>query len=69
MPTLIYFPADYVEIRNTIKKSMPEIPTFTAHRTAKKILLDLISLGIVAENSLCDKEGAGSSRRKGSGIE
>ena len=41
-------------IRNTIKNSMPEIPTFTAHRTAKQILLDLISLGMVAENSLCD---------------
>ncbi len=56
-------------IRNTIKNSMPEIPTFTAHRTAKQILLDLISLGMVAENSLCDKGDAGSSRGKGSGIE
>jgi hypothetical protein len=56
-------------IRNSIKKSMPEIPPFTAHRTAKQILLDLISLGMVAENSLCDNEDAGSSRRKRSGIE
>jgi hypothetical protein len=56
-------------IRNSIKKSMPEIPPFTAHRTAKQILLDLISLGMVAENSLCDNEDVGSSPRKRSGIE
>ena len=56
-------------IRNSIKKSMPEIPTFTAHRTAKQILLDLISLGMVAENSLYNNEVGGSSLRKGSGIE
>jgi hypothetical protein len=56
-------------IRNSIKKSMPEIPTFRAHGVAKNILLDLTSLGMVAENSLCDNEGAGSSPRKGSGIE
>ena len=56
-------------IRNSLKKSMPEVPPFTAHRMAKIILLDLISLGMVAENSLCDNEDAGSSRRKGRGIE
>ena len=56
-------------IRNTIKKSMPEIPPFTAHRMAKQILFDLISLGMVAENSLNDDEETGLSRRKGSGIE
>jgi hypothetical protein len=56
-------------IRNSIKKSMPEIPPFTAHRTARQILCDLISLGMVAENSLCDSEDAGSSQRRGSGIE
>ncbi len=56
-------------IRDSIKKSMREIPTFTAHRLAKQILHDLTSMGMVAENYLCDNEDAGSSRRKGSGIE
>jgi hypothetical protein len=56
-------------IRNSIKMSMPEVPTFTAHRAAKQILSDLISLGMVAENSLNDDEDTGLRRRKGSGIE
>jgi len=38
-------------IRNTIVKSMPEIPAFTAHRIAKQILHDLTSRGMVAENA------------------
>jgi len=41
-------------IRNSIKKSMPEIPTFTAHRVAKQIVLDLATLGLLAENSSGD---------------
>jgi hypothetical protein len=40
-----------------------------SHRTAKQILLDLISLEMVAENSLRDNPDAGSSRRRGSGID
>jgi hypothetical protein len=38
-------------IRRSIKNSMPEMPTFTAHRMAKQIILDLASLGLLAENS------------------
>jgi hypothetical protein len=45
-------------IRNAIKKSMPEIPTFRAHRMAKQIVLDLTSLGMLAQNSSRDN-GAG----------
>ena len=41
-------------IRRSIKNSMPEMPTFTAHRMAKQIILDLASLGLLAENSSGD---------------
>jgi len=41
-------------IRNSIKKSMPEVPMFTAHRAAKQIVLDLSALGLLAENSSGD---------------
>jgi len=44
-------------IRNSIKKSMPEMPTFTAHRMAKQIALDLASLGILAEIPSSDNGG------------
>src|SRR6202040_1636333 len=41
-------------IRRSIKNSMPEIPTFTAHRVATQIVLDLTGLGLLAENSSRD---------------
>jgi hypothetical protein len=41
-------------IRRSIKNSMPEIPTFTAHRVARQIVLDLTALGLLAENSSGD---------------
>src|ERR1700687_4187149 len=40
-----------IAIRSSIKNSMPEIPTFTAHRVARQIVLDLTALGLLAENS------------------
>jgi hypothetical protein len=41
-------------IRRSIKNSMPEIQTFTAHRVARQIALDLTALGLLAENSSGD---------------
>src|SRR5258705_4947792 len=41
-------------IRNSIKKSVPEMPTFTAHRVATQIVLDLTALGLLAENFSAD---------------
>jgi hypothetical protein len=43
-----------IAIRSSIKNSMPEIPTFTAHRVARQIALDLTALGLPAENSSGD---------------
>jgi hypothetical protein len=40
-----------VAIRISIKNSMPELPTFTAHRVARQIVLDLVALGLLAENN------------------
>jgi hypothetical protein len=41
-------------IRISIKNSMPELPTFTAHRVARQIVLDLTVLGLLTENSSGD---------------
>src|ERR1043166_79125 len=43
-----------IAIRNSIKKSMPEVATFTAHGVARQIVLDLSALGLLAENSSGD---------------
>jgi hypothetical protein len=40
-----------IAIRSSIKNSMPELPTFTAHRVARQIVLDLTALGLLAGNS------------------
>jgi hypothetical protein len=41
-------------IRISIKNSIPELPTFTAHRVARQIVIDLAALGLIAENSSGD---------------
>src|SRR5579862_4524842 len=40
-----------IAIRTSIKNSIPELPTFTAHRVAKQVVFDLTALGLLAENS------------------
>jgi hypothetical protein len=45
-----------IAIRSSIKNSMPELPTFTAHRVARQIVLDLTALGLLAENNSDDCE-------------
>ena len=41
-------------IRRSIKNSVPELPTFTAHRMARQIVLDLSALGLLTEHSSGD---------------
>src|ERR1700756_3894068 len=36
--------------RRSIKNSVPELPTFTAHRMARQIVLVLSALGLLAEH-------------------
>ncbi len=43
-----------VAIRSSIRNSMPELPTFTAHKVARQIVSDLTALGLLAEKSSGD---------------